>query len=272
VVIAREWRGVLTASNRHWLPTFQRIKRRLWHRSDELLFAFNIAEEPRQARPRSVHTFRVVSLDSLHRGGEVPVLDVAHRDEVMRRLQRGDLCCVVEVDGLVVGYVWAGYRRWNLDDLAIDVSLRDDECFFYDAYIAPQYRGQGIYYALVRHLWEVNRVRGLRIMYARVRRRNIASLAGIRFLGPIERLELKSTHMLSALRFHRATLSTGTGRTIARLMAESTRIGLGLFTWSATGRSGFRLRLPLLGDLGRRPMACASDSDAASDESRGSYA
>jgi hypothetical protein len=110
-------------------------------------------------------------------------------------------------------------------------------------------------------------------MYARVRRRNVASLAGIRFFGAIERLELKSIHVLNALRFHRATLSTGTGRTIARFMAESTHIGIGLFTWSAMGRSGFRLRLPLLGDLGRRPMTGAPDSDgAARNESRGSHA
>jgi GNAT superfamily N-acetyltransferase len=217
----------------------------VWRRWDECLFVLNVSREARAAAARPEHSFRVISLESLTGDEKFPALDLVSEAEVTRRLRRGDVCCIAEVDGRIAAYAWTGYHSWNLDDIAVRIPLDDDECYLYDAYITPEYRGHGIFYPLTRYLWEVNRARGLQTMYARIRRRNVAAIAGIRFFGAIERLELKSTQVLSFLRIYHATLATGSGRTISLLMAPRTEIGIGLLTWWGLGRRGSRLNLPL---------------------------
>jgi hypothetical protein len=181
---------------------------------------------------------------------------------VLRRLRRGDRCCVAEIGGHTIGYSWTGYSRWNLDDISISLPLRSDECYGYDAYVKPEFRGHGIFYSITRHLWEENRARGLQKMYTRTRRGNVAPIAGARYFGAGERLELKATQLLSLLWLYDATLTTGPGDTIALLTAPGTQIGVGLLRWSAMGRRGHRLRLP--GRMGSVPSPMVSPLDSES--------
>lgn len=59
-----------------------------------------------------------------------------------RRLQRGHECFAALVDGRVASVSWVARDRATLWIISGDVLLSPDECYVYDSYTHPDFRGQ----------------------------------------------------------------------------------------------------------------------------------
>ena len=63
-------------------------------------------------------------------------------ESLQARLNKGHLCFVLKHGDRVVGHTWADLDEVN--DSACDYSLRSDEAYLYDTFIAPDFRGRGL--------------------------------------------------------------------------------------------------------------------------------
>jgi GNAT superfamily N-acetyltransferase len=224
-------------------PRWRFIRRRFWRRWDELIFAFDINQR-RAATARVPVTFEVLTDERLQGGQEIPELELLPRHEILARLRRGHFCVLALMDGKIVQYCWVGVGVWNLEDIGVSASLTPDEGFIYDMYATQDARGNRIFFALLAHLIEELVRRGFKIVYTRIRRRNVAALVATKFFGFAERLEINSMRILSCMRIYDAVLVRGSGYALSLLTAERTRMGAGVLVWRAGERTGYRINLP----------------------------
>ena len=73
-------------------------------------------------------------------------------DIVEIRLRDGRLPYVAEADGKVVSYGWVALSAEPIGDLGLSFRLRPDEAYVYDCATRPDYRGRGLYPALLRFM------------------------------------------------------------------------------------------------------------------------
>jgi len=64
------------------------------------------------------------------------------RQHLQIRLDKGHLCVILKDGERVAGYTWVDLDEVN--DSACNYSLGSDEAYLYDAFIAPDYRGQNL--------------------------------------------------------------------------------------------------------------------------------
>ena len=70
------------------------------------------------------------------------------REEVQRRMQRGDIVCIGFVGEEPVAYTWMTFEDADVKELGLVLRLEPDELVQYDTFVAPQWRGRGFQYPL----------------------------------------------------------------------------------------------------------------------------
>lgn len=86
----------------------------------------------------------------------------ADPDSARRRLAAGDKCFVARHGGSIVSALWAATGRAQCDYLSRGIPIGDDEAYMYDAFTAPQWRGQGLFPALTSEMHRYYRTAGKR--------------------------------------------------------------------------------------------------------------
>jgi GNAT superfamily N-acetyltransferase len=160
-----------------------RIRRRLVQRWRGALLARDLTLPVPAVAPRAP-----VSLLSLSRASGAPDLVgllAGHPggEAFADRLARGQLGALARAGGAVAGYAWVGFDLWEFREIGVSVRLSPTECFLYDLFTEPAWRGESIGSALVAILMNDAIQRGCRAMYCRVGRGNAASHALFTRLG-----------------------------------------------------------------------------------------
>lgn len=104
-------------------------------------------ERPLDAPVTPVVTKVPVTIDLLD-AAEVAEDDAFHPRsgpaEVRRRLEAGHLCFVARYQGQIVHSCWAARQRARIDYLDQEIDLAPGEAYIYQAFTAPNFRGQNI--------------------------------------------------------------------------------------------------------------------------------
>ena len=101
--------------------------------------------------PLRVHAeFRRVTLDL------VPALvSTMGRDastEILKRFERGCRCYAAWVDDTLAAYGWVSFEDEHIGELNLRIKLLPGEVYVWDCATAPDYRGQGLYSALLSYI------------------------------------------------------------------------------------------------------------------------
>ena len=70
------------------------------------------------------------------------------REELQRRMLRGDLVSIGFVGEEPVAYTWMTFQNANVNELGLVLRLEPGELVQYDTFVAPQWRGRGFQYPL----------------------------------------------------------------------------------------------------------------------------
>jgi len=139
------------------------------------------------------------------------------RPEIEARLARGSLACVVESSGRLDAYVWFQAGEFFDAEVRTRFRLQPGDIWLYDAMVAPEQRGQGIYPRLLATAASLLRARG----YARIwieiddlNRNSIAAhcAAGARPLERISILEIAGFARITGGSGHTLWLRPGAAR------------------------------------------------------------
>src|SRR5688572_20056237 len=94
-----------------------------------------------------------------------------------RRLAAGQICFIARHQGSIVGACWTATDKAWSEYLSRWITLAPDDAYAYDAFTAPQYRGQGVLPALTRSMHDFYRVAGKRRMIGFTVPENTASMS-----------------------------------------------------------------------------------------------
>ncbi len=109
---------------------------------------------------------------------QIPYRPVSY-EELLNRLQDEHLCLGAKCDGRLVAFTWCNLIRCKSE--GVSFPLNKDEAYLFDAYTAPELRGQGLAPALRYRLYEE---------LARMGRTKLYSITE-RFNAPALRFKLK---------------------------------------------------------------------------------
>ena len=82
--------------------------------------------------------------------GDLPE-GLRHR-EAQARLAAGQACAAVHARGAIVAYCWSTTAPASVEEIRCHVVPREDEVYLYDAYTAPEWRGQRLFPAMLAAL------------------------------------------------------------------------------------------------------------------------
>lgn len=83
--------------------------------------------------------------------------------EFLARLRKGDLCYVAECDGRIVSTAWVGFRENFVSEVEYLHRFANDTVYVYNTHTDQDFRGRGIYVALIGHILSEFGRRGIRV-------------------------------------------------------------------------------------------------------------
>mgnify|MGYP001819871590 CR=1 FL=1 len=95
----------------------------------------------------------------------------------VERVERGDVCFALSIEGAVVHTAWVAVRRGPIEYLRRDLALEEDEIFVFDSYTNPEYRSLHLATARAAFVAEHYASRGFRRSLGVVAVENKAGLA-----------------------------------------------------------------------------------------------
>ena len=111
-----------------------------------------------------------------------------HRcEEVDERIARGSLACVIASGGRLSGYVWFQPGEFLDAELRTRFRMREGEIWLYDAMIASELRGQGLYPRLLAAAAALLRQRGYRRIWIQIDDLNRNSISAHCAAGAVAR-------------------------------------------------------------------------------------
>jgi GNAT superfamily N-acetyltransferase len=103
-----------------------------------------------------------------------PVADAWHPDAT-ERLREGQICAIARHGTDIVAYCWAAGSPVWVGEIGRAVVPARDDVYFYDAFTVPDWRGRGLFSAMLSHLVTVAAGRGRKRGLIFVEARNAAS-------------------------------------------------------------------------------------------------
>lgn len=102
---------------------------------------------------------------------------------ILERLDRGEKCFAVWIDGRIVHTAWVAVHRARVEYLSRDIVLEKDDVFIFDSYTTPEFRGRHLAQARAAFVASYYSVRGFRRSLGLVAVENRAGLAVPEALG-----------------------------------------------------------------------------------------
>jgi GNAT superfamily N-acetyltransferase len=109
------------------------------------------------------------------------------------RLRANQQCYVALRGNNIAGYAWATRAGLYVDEIACMYPVSEDEIFIYDCFVDPDYRGAGIYPAMLEFIIRDNRQRYDKLTHASIAASalNRASIRGILKAGFVEQRRIR---------------------------------------------------------------------------------
>ncbi len=73
-------------------------------------------------------------------------------DVVHRRFERGEICFAAVYEGKIVSYCWMAQGKIGIEEIDLAVATLPDEVYLYDAYTLDEWRGKGLYPAVLNEM------------------------------------------------------------------------------------------------------------------------
>jgi GNAT superfamily N-acetyltransferase len=95
--------------------------------------------------------------------------------EVRRRLDEGQRCFAVWLDGRIIHAAWTVTGRAGIEYLSTEITLAPDEVYAYDVFTSPTFRGLGVSPARMLEMMRYFRDHGYRRLFATILPENRSS-------------------------------------------------------------------------------------------------
>lgn len=145
------------------------------------IWMLNLDETTPIVTPRVAGEFRRLNSDS------APALvSTMGRDasaEILKRFERGCHCYAAFIDDIIAAYSWVSFEDEHIGELNLRVKLLPGEVYVWDCATAPQYRGQGLYSALLAYIIKELRAQSLCRAWIGADLANVASQKGMERAG-----------------------------------------------------------------------------------------
>lgn len=105
------------------------------------------------------------------------------KDIVNARFNQGEVCGVAWSNSAVVSYCWLAFKQAEVGEINRIIKLRDNELYLYDAFTLPDYRGRGLFPALLTAILGFARSQGYSRALIFSNSKNRPSLRGIEKAG-----------------------------------------------------------------------------------------
>jgi ribosomal protein S18 acetylase RimI-like enzyme len=156
--------------------------RRPWAYERGTLWAIELDSRP--AQPLSPHvaiTFGEVGPASL--APLVAAMGQSDASVVQRRFNAGRRCFAASVEAQIVAYGWVSRGEECIGELERAFRMRAGETYIWDCATLRQFRRQGLYVALLRHIVASLRVEGVRRIWIGASLQNHPSIRGFASAG-----------------------------------------------------------------------------------------
>jgi GNAT superfamily N-acetyltransferase len=142
--LAKEY-GVIHAN---WL-TFRYVLRRTlsidWQKT--ILFERSLAEPIKEVIPRIKVNIRQATIDDLVKLKDM--VDTEKYTRFQQRLDQGNICFLALDEDKVAAFSWISFHNEYLTESRIEVKLKDKEAYFFDTFVDPVYRNNGLQAAMI---------------------------------------------------------------------------------------------------------------------------
>ncbi len=105
------------------------------------------------------------------------------KDIVKARFEQGEVCGVAWSNSAVVSYCWLAFKQAEVGEINRYIKLREKELYLYDAFTLPDYRGRGLFPALLTAILGHARSQGYSRALIFSNSKNRPSLRGIEKAG-----------------------------------------------------------------------------------------
>lgn len=95
------------------------------------------------------------------------------------RFSQGELCWAAKAEEEIVSYVWAAPKRERVGELCKSIELKEGEIYLYDAFTVPEWRGKGLYPAILSRQLDYFKHKGYERALIFTVEENLASRRGI---------------------------------------------------------------------------------------------
>jgi len=110
----------------------------------------------------------------------------ASRQRIAQRLSNGGYLYIAFHKNEPAGYIFSSISHCRVDEVEQTLHIMPYECYLYDAYTYPRFRGQGIYPALLIHVSRIFQANSYHRALIFTLARNRASIRGIQKAGFID--------------------------------------------------------------------------------------
>jgi hypothetical protein len=142
--LAREY-GPIHAN---WLTFRYILRRTLWiDWQKTILFERSLAEPIKEVIPKIKVNIRQATIDDL-----IKLKDMVDADKYARfqqRFDQGNICFLALDEDKVAAFSWVSFHNEYLSESRIEVRLKDKEAYFFDTFVDPVYRNNGLQTAMI---------------------------------------------------------------------------------------------------------------------------
>jgi GNAT superfamily N-acetyltransferase len=130
------------------------------------------------------------------------VANALKTDVVHRRFERGEICFAAVHEGKIVSYCWMAQGKIGIEEIDLAVSTQPDEVYLYDAYTLDEWRGKGLYPAVLKEMVIYAGLCGFSRTLIFVAANNTASRRGVLKAGFVE-FEVATYFSILGIPFYR---------------------------------------------------------------------
>jgi len=105
------------------------------------------------------------------------------REHVLNRFDRGERCFAILENGQIVTYLWAAFKERNLKEVRLNVRLKYNQSWFYNALTIKNARGKGHFPHLISCIARSLINNGVSELFIDVEAENTASIRGVEKAG-----------------------------------------------------------------------------------------
>lgn len=122
-------------------------KRKLLSRGRLNLFSFKLSRPILEIKTGEDAEYSFLNTKSREKAEGLTSL--VGKEIVNTRFNRGEICGVARLNSEVVSYCWVAFQQAEVGEINRTIKLRNNELYLYDAFTLPDYRGRGLFPALL---------------------------------------------------------------------------------------------------------------------------